>query len=129
MALLTLLGAAGMFNGLSLASDPTGRSLGLNVEMLPSWHTWDYRISGVFVLIFLGLAPLVCAAAVLVDNPEAAVFVACIGSITVGWVLWQIVILDIYAPRAQIPLAVLGVALFTLAAGELRKRSHDRNWR
>lgn len=127
VALLILLGAAGTFNGVSLTSDPSGRSLGLNVGMLPSWHTWDYRISGLFVLFFLGLGPLICVAAVLVDASEAALYVACAGLVTIGWVVWQIVVLDIDAPRAQIPLTVLGAALIFLAIGQFRTRARDRS--
>ncbi|OZD08002.1 hypothetical protein CH275_05395 [Rhodococcus sp. 06-235-1A] len=127
VALLILLGAAGTFNGVSLTSDPSGRSLGLNVGMLPSWHTWDYRISGLFVLIFLGIVPLICVAAVLVDASEAAVCVALVGFVTIGWVVWQIVVLDIYAPLAQVPLTLLGVALTVLAIGEFRARARDRS--
>ncbi|WP_206489581.1 hypothetical protein [Rhodococcus sp. KRD162] len=127
VALLILLGAAGTFNGVSLTSDPSGRSLGLDVGMLPSWHTWDYRISGLFVLFFLGLGPLICVAAVLVDASEAAVYVVCAGLVTVGWVVWQIVVLDIDAPRAQVPLTMLGIALIALAVGQLRVRARDRS--
>ncbi|MEK8073621.1 hypothetical protein [Rhodococcoides navarretei] len=126
VALLILLGAAGTFNGVSLTSDPSGRSLGLDVGLLPSWHTWDYRISGLFVLFFLGLGPLICVAAVLVDASEAAVYVACAGLVTIGWVVWQILVLDIDAPLAQIPLTLLGVALILLAVGQLRARARDR---
>ncbi|KQU45062.1 hypothetical protein ASG84_12495 [Rhodococcus sp. Leaf278] len=127
VALLILLGAAGMFNGVSLTSDPTGRSLGLDVGMLPSWHTWDYRISGLFVLIFLGLGPLICVAAVLVDASEAPVYVTCAGLVTIGWVVWQILVLDIDAPLAQIPLTLLGAALILLAVGQFRARARDRS--
>ncbi|KAA0924649.1 MULTISPECIES: hypothetical protein [unclassified Rhodococcus (in: high G+C Gram-positive bacteria)] len=127
VALLILLGAAGTFNGVSLTSDPSGRSLGLNVGMLPSWHTWDYRISGLFVLIFLGLGPLICVAAVMVDASEAAIYVSCVGLVTIGWVVWQFVVLDIDAPLAQVPLTVLGAALIVLAIGQFRARARDRS--
>lgn len=126
VVLLILLGAAGTFNGMSLTSDPTGRSLGLDVEMLPSWHTWDYRISGLFVLFCLGIAPLICAAAVLVDAAESAVYVACVGLVTIGWVVWQIVVLEVHAPRAQVPLTLLGVALIALPIGQFRAHARER---
>ncbi|MGB6275861.1 MAG: hypothetical protein WBF80_10730 [Rhodococcus sp. (in: high G+C Gram-positive bacteria)] len=129
VALLILLGAAGTYNGLSLVSDPSGRSLGLNVGMLPEWHTWDYRISGLFVLFFLGLGPLMCVGAVLVDASEAAVCVALVGLVTIAWVVWQIVVLDVDAPLAQVPLTLLGVALTVLAIGEFRARARDRSRR
>lgn len=59
------------------------------------------------MLFFLGLGPLICVAAVLVDASEAAVYVACVGLVTIGWVVWQLVVLDIYAPLAHIPLTLL----------------------
>jgi hypothetical protein len=127
VALLILLGAAGTFNGMSLTSDPTGRSLGLDVDMLPAWHTWDYRISGLFVLIFLGLGSLISVAAVLVDAYDAPTCVVFVGLVTIGWVVWQILVLDIDAPRAQIPLTLLGVALTILAIGQFRARARDRS--
>lgn len=122
--LLTVLGAAGTFNGISLVSDPTGRSLGLRVDMLPAWHTWDYRVSGAFVLLALGLVPLICAAAVLVDVRGATTIAGFIGMIAAGWVVWQIVVLDIRAPRAQYGLGVLAGLLIVSGISARRKRRH-----
>ncbi|MDJ0396344.1 hypothetical protein QMK17_23855 [Rhodococcus sp. G-MC3] len=125
-ALLLALGAAGLFNGIALVSDPSGGTLGLSVDMLPEWHTWDYRYSGMFVLVALGLAPLVCAAAVIVDVPRSRVGAGMIGLVVIGWILWQIVVLDVDAPRAQITLTAVGVIL-VLGAAEYLKRSDDRS--
>ena len=56
-----------------------------------------------FVLFFLGLGPLICVAAVLVDASEAAVYVACVGLVTIGWVVRQIVVLDSTLPTLKSP--------------------------
>ena len=56
-----------------------------------------------FVLFFLGLGPLICVAAVLVDASAAAVYVACVGLVTIGWVVWQIVVLDSTLLRSSPP--------------------------
>ncbi|SNS47220.1 hypothetical protein [Rhodococcoides kyotonense] len=114
--ILVVLGAAGLFNGMSLVSDPTGRSLGLRVDMLPPWHSWDFLVSGMFVLIALGIVPLICAAAVLVDVPEAAAAAGAIGVVVIAWVAWQILVLDLWVPRAHVALAGGAVALIVLGA-------------
>ena len=48
---------------------------------------------------------------------------------TIGWVVWQIVVLDINAPLAQVPLTLLGFALTVLAIGEFRARARERSRR
>jgi len=125
-ALLILLGAAGTFNGVSLTSDPSGRSLGLNVGMLPSWHTWDYRYAGAFVLFALGIAPLVCAAAVIVDVAGSRMFAGVVGAVAVGWAVWQWAVLDVWAPRAFLGLVVIGAVLALGAIDSVRHRSENR---
>lgn len=111
MGALVLLAGAGLLNGTALVSDPTGATLGLRVDMLPDWHSWDYRISGLFVLVFLGCAPLICAVAIVFHVDGASIVVAGIGTITLVWTLWQIVVLDIAAPSAHIGLSLGGIVL------------------
>jgi hypothetical protein len=124
-AILAVLGAAGLFNGVSLVSDSSGRSLGLRVDMLPEWHTWDYRYSGLFVLIALGMAPLLCAAALLVGITGASAAAGVIGATAIGWVLWQIIVLDLWIPRAHIPLVIAGAVLILLSGTTLRRRQSE----
>ncbi|MCZ4533654.1 hypothetical protein O4547_26990 [Rhodococcus ruber] len=110
-----------MLSGTALVSDPSGATLGSDTGMLPSWHTWDYRLSGAIVLVALGIAPLVCVAAWVLDAPGggggAMAAAGVIGVCTLGWVAVQIVVLDICAPRAQLALASAGAVLLATAAG------------
>lgn len=124
-AVLVALGAAGLFDGIALVSDPSGATLGLSVDMLPAWHTWDYRYAGLFVLVALGLAPMVCAAAVIVDVSGARSVAGMIGLVAIGWTVWQIVILEVDAPRAQLALAAVG-AVLVLGAGDYLGRRRSR---
>lgn len=111
LAVLTLLGASGLLSGTALVSDPSGATLGLDVSMLPSWHSWDYGLSGAFALLVLGVAPLICVAALLLDVPGAGWGAGMIGAVTIVWVLFQIVVLGIDAPLAQTALALAGIIL------------------
>ncbi|WP_338888839.1 hypothetical protein [Rhodococcus sovatensis] len=125
-AVLLLLGAAGLFNGIALVSDPQGGTLGLRVDMLPDWHTWDYRYAGAFVLLALGIAPLVCAAAVIVDVAGSRVFAGVVGTVAIGWAVWQWVVLEVWAPRAFLGLVVIGAVLVLGALDSVRHRSENR---
>lgn len=111
VVVLLMLGAAGLFNGIALVSDPDGGTLGLSVDMLPAWHTWDYRYAGAFVLVALGIMPLVCSAAVIVDVAKSRLFAGLVGAVAIGWTMWQFFILDIWAPRAYLGLLVVGCIL------------------
>jgi len=111
LLVLALLGASGLLSGTALVSDPSGTTLGLDVDMLPSWHHWDYRLPGAVVLLALGIAPLLCLAALLLDVPYATCGARMIGVVTIAWVLFQIIVLDIAAPRAQTALTLAGIVL------------------
>lgn len=125
-AVLLLLGAAGLFNGIALVSDPQGGTLGLRVDMLPDWQTWDYRYAGAFVLLALGIAPLVCAAAVIVDVAGSRMFAGVVGMVAIGWAAWQWVVLEVWAPRAFLGLVVIGAVLALGAIDSVRHRSENR---
>ncbi|KZF08924.1 hypothetical protein A2J03_03585 [Rhodococcus sp. EPR-157] len=125
-AVLLLLGSGGLFNGIALVSDPRGGTLGLSVDMLPAWHTWDYRYAGAFVLLALGIAPLVCAAAVIVDVAGSRMFAGVVGAVAVGWAVWQWAVLDVWAPRAFLGLVVIGAVLALGAIDSVRLPSENR---
>lgn len=124
--LLVVLGGAGTFSGVSLVSEPDGRSLGLDQGMLPPWHTWNYLVYGVFALTVLGMAPLVCAAAVIVDVGGTTAATGVLGTCVIGWVLGQILILGIDAPYAHTALSIIGALLL---AGVLSTALHRRRLR
>jgi len=58
--LLVLLGVGGLYGGISMLIDPTGGLLQLT-EALPLLPVSDYTLPGLFLLIVMGLAPMVLA--------------------------------------------------------------------
>jgi hypothetical protein len=58
--LLLLLGAGGLYGGIAMLIDPTGGLLQLT-EVLPLLPVADYVLPGLFLLIVMGLAPIVLA--------------------------------------------------------------------
>lgn len=121
-AVLLILGASGLFNGIALVSDPKGGTLGLSVDMLPAWHTWDYRYAGAFVLVALGIAPLVVAAAVIVDVSGSLLVAGVVGATAIGWALWQYLVLDIWAPQAYLVLGLIGIVLVIGSVDSMARR-------
>ncbi|MFH1312466.1 MAG: hypothetical protein ABIJ00_04490 [Candidatus Eisenbacteria bacterium] len=56
--LLLLLGVGGLYGGIPMLTEPTGGSIGLT-EVLPLLPVADYTLPGLFLLIVMGLAPLI----------------------------------------------------------------------
>ena len=56
--LLLFLALGGSYGGIAMLTDPTGGSLQLN-EVLPLLPVTDFILPGVFLLIVMGLVPLV----------------------------------------------------------------------
>jgi len=54
---LVFLATGGLYGGISMLTDPTGGSLGLT-EVLPNLPVPDYIMPGLFLLIVMGLLPL-----------------------------------------------------------------------
>ncbi|NLU81434.1 hypothetical protein HCA44_01400 [Rhodococcus sp. HNM0569] len=119
MLILVALGASGLFTGIALVSDSSGRTMGWDTSMLPDWHTWDYRWAGLFTLVAFGVLPLLCAAGIVYQAPHMPLAAAGIGLLLVVWVVWQIVVLEIRAPYAHLVLAAAGLVL---AATGVRRR-------
>ncbi|EOM77588.1 hypothetical protein [Rhodococcus rhodnii] len=92
--------------------------------MLPDWHTWDYRYSGLFVLVALGIAPLVAAVAVMFGGPIAYQATAIVGLFAIFWAVWQALVLHVEAPDVQVTLGVVGVVLLL---GAYRVRASSRS--
>ncbi len=66
--LLLFLGLGGLYGGIAMLTDPTGSSLQLT-EVLPLLPVTDYTLPGLFLLIVMGLAPLVLTYGLL-DRPN-----------------------------------------------------------
>lgn len=114
-------------DSLSLVSEPTGRSLGVDQSMLPPWHTWNYLVYGLFSLTVLGMAPLICVAAVIVDVRGTTAASGVLGILTLAWVLYRILVLDVDAPYAHATLTAIGALLIAGAASTALHRHRHRH--
>jgi hypothetical protein len=58
--LLVFLGLGGLYGGIAMLSDPSGRGLQMD-QVLPLLPVPDYVLPGVFLLVVMGLLPLLLA--------------------------------------------------------------------
>ncbi|EME54289.1 hypothetical protein G352_23686 [Rhodococcus ruber BKS 20-38] len=117
LIVLGILGTFGLLSGTALVSDPSGATLSMEVGVSPNRHTWDCQPSGLFVLIIMGIAPLVCVAALLLDVPSALYGAGIIGAVAIVWVSFQIMVLDIEATCAHAVPVLAGIVLILSAIG------------
>ena len=57
VAWLVCLALGGLYGGIAMLADPSGRLLQM-AEVLPSLHVPDFVLPGLFLLVVMGLAPL-----------------------------------------------------------------------
>lgn len=59
LVLLALLAGGGLYGGAMMLCAPDGSALGLDLALLPSWYTSDYRWPGLLLLVCFAAGPLV----------------------------------------------------------------------
>jgi hypothetical protein len=57
VAALLFLAFGGLYGGIGMLADPSGRGLAMD-EVLPLLPVPDYRLPGLFLIVVMGLAPL-----------------------------------------------------------------------
>lgn len=61
LVLLVLLGLGGIGGGAAMLADPSGVGMGLSLEMLEGLPISNFVLPGLFLIVVMGLAPLVIA--------------------------------------------------------------------
>lgn len=91
--ILAVVGITALLGGAALIIDPSGQSMGLNMEGLAGTMFYDYRAPG--IILFLAIGVLGSAAAILTaaNHRSYPVLVFYQGLILTGWILAQIYIL------------------------------------
>lgn len=114
MILLVLLGLGGIGGGLSMLADPSGDLLGLPLVLLESVTVKNFLLPGMFLLVVMGVLPLVAAYGLW--RRQLRAWIATIG-LSVVLILWIFVQIYLWgAPIAiQIVYLVLGVAMLGLS--------------
>jgi hypothetical protein len=103
--ILSVVGITALLGGASLIIDPTGQSMGLNVEGLTGTMFYDYRAPGIILFLVLGVLGSSAAILTVANHKYYPMLVFYQGLLITGWILAQIYIL----PATHILQAVYGM--------------------
>jgi hypothetical protein len=112
LAVLCVLGVAGLLGGAAFLTDRTGGRLGMTVDQLPAWPLLgNYTLPGVALVVLFGVLPLVAAGYVARRAPRGWSLTTAVGLLLVGWVAVQILAIGPAFPAMQTAFLLVGVLL------------------
>ena len=92
IALLVLLSLGGFFGGIAMFVDPSGESIGLPAELLDGLPLSTFLLPGLFLVVVMGIAPLVIAWGLWVRLSWAWIAALLQGILLVLWICFQILL-------------------------------------
>jgi hypothetical protein len=125
LIILAVVGITALFGGAALIIDPSGQSMGLNVQGLAATMFEDYRSPG--IILFLAIGVLSSSVAVLMagNYKNYPILIFYQGLILTGWIMAQIYLLPA-THFLQAVYGILGVMLMLLGSYLLIKKDHLR---
>jgi hypothetical protein len=118
--LLAFTGAAAVYGGIFLITDPTGWKLGLNSSILQYSPFKDFLLPGLILFFVIGLGSLLVSALAILRIRRYATWVIFMGFILAGWISIQILMIrDV--ELLQILFALIGLVLIVLGILDRRK--------
>ena len=105
--LLLFNGIGAIYGGLSLITDPTGSKLQMPQSYLEPTPFRDYLIPGIVLLCVNGFFSFFTLLTIVLKNKKADLFIIAQGVLLSGWIIVQIIMLQMfYAPLHGTLLAV-----------------------
>lgn len=116
MAVLLFQGLSAVAGGVALVADPKGNAVGMPVGLLRGSPFADYLIPGLFLLVVLGVFPLIVVYGLWWRRPWSWHAVLLVGLTLIVWIVVQILVIG-YAggPPLQLSYSLLGVVILALA--------------
>ena len=90
MILLVTLGLGGISGGIAMISDPSGDLLGLPLVLLESVSIRNYLMPGLFLLVVMGILPLVAAIGLWRGQQRAWIVTIGLSLVLILWIGTQI---------------------------------------
>jgi hypothetical protein len=119
--MLLFNGTGAFYGGLSLITDPTGNKLQLPLNYLEHTPFRNYLIPGIILLCVNGFFSFFTLSTIILKNKRASLFIIGQGILLSGWIIVQILLLQMfYAPLHGTLLAV-GI-LLTICGLVLRSK-------
>ncbi len=123
LIILAVVGITALLGGAALIIDPSGQSMGLNVEGLTGTMFYDYRAPGIVLFLAIGVLGLSAAVLTSGNHKYYPLLVFYQGLILTGWILSQIYILP-STHFMQAVYGMFGIILMLMGSYLLIKKEH-----
>jgi len=120
--LLFFLGVSAMFGGWGLFMDPSGRGVGMPLEVLTPSPFTDFFIPGLILFLILGIGSIITLVLYLRKISISYWGVMLEGVASLIWIITQYIMIQMFS-WLQVLYAAIGVALLLLGWLQYRKRS------
>ena len=115
LVLLFFLGVSALFGGYMLVSDPSGKSLGMPLELLKGTPFIDYLIPGLILFLLIGVSSIIIAFLNIKSTKSFPLFISLQGGILIIWLTVQLILNnDFFFPDLHVPYYVIGALLVGL---------------
>lgn len=118
---LFITGMGAVAAGFAFISDPTGRTIGMNTDILPKEIFPSFMIPGLFLFIVIGLGQLITAILAIIKNcVEVWKYISFMGFVLVAWIVVQVWLIGYFSILQ--PIFFL-IGIIELILGVLWKRT------
>lgn len=116
IACIIFQGISGLFGGLGLILDPTGKTLNIPLSWLEGSPFMNYLIPGLILFSLLGMLPIYIATGLLGNRFFYWRLSLILGILLLIWILVEIIIIGYQPnPPLQLVYGILGVLIVTLS--------------
>ncbi len=114
--LILMANASGaIYGGYSLMADPSGTLLQMPVDYLKNSPFDDYFWPGLILFIVNGLYSLLCIVALISGHSLSRLFVVLQGVLLGGWIVMQMILLQIFYPPLHLTFLAMGALLLLIS--------------
>lgn len=114
--LMLFNGLGAFYGGISFIIEPSGSLLKMTDSFLENSPFKSYLIPGIVLLIVNGIYNFITLYIFLIKNPNANLFLGIQGVLLTGWIIVQMILLQLFYPIFHIPFLFIGIyfILFSL---------------
>lgn len=121
--LLLFNGFGAFYGGISFIIEPSGSLLKMSDSFLESSPFNSYLFPGIVLLCVNGIYNFITLYIFLIKKPNAHLFLGIQGILLTGWIIFQIILLQLFYPFLHIPFLFIGI-YFILYSLYLKKNQH-----
>lgn len=121
--LLLFNGFGAFYGGISFIIEPSGSLLKMSDSFLESSPFNSYLIPGIVLLCVNGIYNFITLYIFLIKKPNAYLFLGIQGILLTGWIIVQMILLQLFYPIFHIPFLFIGI-YFILYSLYLKKNQY-----